>query len=226
MKKIYIIVAFLMICLLAGCQSTGSTTTEQPSTNPSPAETEENTPTPSPNPTPDTTETAVPQREDADFRNAKWGDDKETVIEYEADVDLIESDDALVGEANAGGYDTLVIYYFDDDKLYETAYAFSEVLNFSNAGQYIPVYNSLKETLTTKYGTPIMDRIIPMESQDLIDYAGEASALEYGYVTYVAQWETETTDIMMGMSAINFEINLVIIYTDKNYEPDINDSGL
>lgn len=215
-----------MICLLAGCQSTGSTTTEQPSTNPSPTETEENTPTPSPSPvpTPSPTETVVPQREDADFRNAKWGDDKETVIEYEADVDLIDMEDELIGEATVSGYDAYAIYSFNDDMLYQGAYMLN--CQYTNPGQYIPAYDSLKENLTKKYGEPTEDVIIPLASQSLIELAGEGQALEYGYVMYRARWETETTNILLGMTAQNFEVGLVITYEDKNYEPDINDSGL
>lgn len=200
---------------ISNSQNTESSTTEQVSTGTSPIETEENA-----------SETTVLQREDADFRNAKWGDSLETVLEYETEIDLIEERDYLIGEANVGGYDAFAGYYFDNNKLYMTAYSFSQTLNYSNAGQYIPVYNSLKEGLITKYGSPTFDEIVPMESQDMIEYAGEVRALEFGYVVYMATWETETTDITIGMSAENYEINLVIIYRDKYYEPDINDSGL
>lgn len=97
---------------------------------------------------------------------------------------------------------------------------------YTNPGQYIPVYNSLKESLTKRYKEPTEDVIIPLASQSLIELAGEGQALEYGYVLYRARWETETTNITLGMVAQNYEVGLVISYKDKNYEPDINDSGL
>lgn len=80
--------------------------------------------------------------------------------------------------------------------------------------------------LIKKYGEPYEDEIISLKDQKMIDMAGPADALEYGYVVYRAQWETETTDIMLGMMAERYEVGLLISYTDKNYEEDINDTGL
>lgn len=170
------------------------------------------------------TETLIEQRSDADFRNAKWGEDIETVKKYELDITLLDDEDQLSGKVNVGGYDSYVGFLFDDNKLYEGIYAFP--LDYSNAGQYIPAYNDLKSMLTQKYGEPYEDQIIPLTKQSQIDYAGPASSLEYGYVVYRSQWETDTTNILLGMSAENYEVKLLILYADKNYEADINDSGL
>lgn len=223
MKRSFIICGVLIVALLSSCQSSASE--EAPPINSSVVGVEETlTPTPDPTPTPIPTESITPQREDADFRNAKWGDSKETVLEYETEIELMEIDNTLIGPATVNAYDTYAMYFFNDNILYGGGYSFN--LEYSNAGQYIPVYNSLKETLTQKYGEPTEDVIIPLASQSLIEMAGDAQALEYGYVTYRARWETNTTDITLGMAAQNFEVSLLINYEDKNYEPDINDSGL
>lgn len=174
--------------------------------------------------TPITTETLIEQRSDADFRNAKWGENMETVKEYELDATLSGDKNQLSGEVNVGGYNSYVGFFFDNNKLYEGIYAFP--LDYSNAGQYIPVYDDLKSMLTQKYGEPYEDEIIPLANQSQIDYAGPSRSLEYGYVVYRSQWETDTTNILLGMSAENYEVKLLILYTDKNYEADINDSGL
>ena len=205
------------VVLLSGCQNKGVEPVETNQLNKENIIIEESS-------SPITTETPIEQRSDADFRNAKWGENVETVKEYELDVTLSGDKDQLSGEVNVGGYDSYVGFFFDNNKLYEGIYAFS--LDYSNAGQYIPVYDDLKSMLTQKYGEPYEDEIIPLTKQSQIDYAGPAHALEYGYVVYRSQWETGTTNIMLGMSAEDYEVKLLISYTDKNYEPDINDSGL
>ena len=165
------------------------------------------------------------ERENTDFRNAKWGDSSATVLEYETEIELTQlSDGDIAGSATVNGFDSYVFYSFDNDKLYEAMYYFVDL--FSNPGQYIQAYYSLKDTLIEIYGDPIEDTIIPMETQSLIENAGESRALEFGYVAYRARWETDTTKILIGMSAQNYEVNLIIAYTDKNYEDDVKDSGL
>ena len=64
------------------------------------------------------------------------------------------------------------------------------------------------------------------QKESLIEHAGSSKALEYGYVSYAASWETDDTLIILGLSSQNYEIGLTLQYLDKNYEPDINDSGL
>lgn len=221
MKKYLFLVSLLGIILMSGCQ--GSTNASPQNTS---AQTNqvENSPTIE---TPDVvpTESLVEvKRDDTDFRNAKWGEDEETVKKYEAEITLTEGENQLLGETSIGGYDSYVGFLFDNNALYQGIYAFA--LDYSNAGQYIPTYDNLKNMLTQKYGNPYEDEIIPLAKQNQIDYAGPASALEYGYVVYRSQWETDTTNIMIGMSAENYDVKLLISYTDKNYEPDINDSGL
>lgn len=174
---------------------------------------------------PETTEEAIEQREGATFRNAIWGDDIDTVKKYETEITLKKLDNSLIGETAINGYDAIACYYFNDNKLYEGVYDFSP-LKYSSGGQFITAYNSLKNTLTKKYGDPYEDEIFNNETQSLIEHAGPSSALKYGYVTYRAQWKTDDSKILIGMMAIDYEIGLVIYYTDINYEPDINDSGL
>lgn len=210
LKRIFALVV-IGVVLLSGCQNK---VVEPQETNKLNEE----------SPYPVATEATIKQRSDADFLNAKWGEDMETVKKYELDVTLSDSEDMLSGEVNIGGYDSYVGFLFDGNKLYEGIYVFP--LDYSNAGQYIPAYDDLKSMLTQKYGEPYEDEIIPLTKQSQIDYAGPASSLEYGYVVYRCQWETNTTNILLGMSAENYEVKLLILYTDKNYEADINNSGL
>lgn len=158
-------------------------------------------------------------RENCDFRNAKWGDSQEDVKKYELEItDFVHGTDSeavFAGETTVSGYSAVALFHFDNNKLYMGMYAFD--LNYSNAGQYIPVYNVLKENLIKKYGEPTVDMIIPLADERLIEMAGDASALEYGYVQYGAVWETSSSVIQLMMGAQNYDITLGIQYTDKYY---------
>ena len=226
MKKFGLLLSLFFLISLAACQngSTVTSSTPRDTYNSPDSGILESEPLSSEEPSESPEDTEPAKRDDADFRNAKWGDSIETVLEYETEIELNEIDGTLIGSAVVNNFDAYAIYFFDNNECYQGAYSFN--LEYTNAGQYIPTYNSLKESLTKKYGEPSEDVIIPLERESLIDMAGEAKALEYGYEVYRARWETSTTDIMLGMGAENFEVSLIIQYIDKAYEPDINDSGL
>jgi len=163
--------------------------------------------------------------ENCDFRNVKWGDSKKTVRLYESDINFThEEDDYLMGEVSISGYNSLVFYDFQDDKLYSGFYVI-EPDTYTNPGQYISTHNSIKSQLIEKYGQPISSDIIPLNEADLIEYAGPADALNFGYVQYWSTWETESSTIDLTMDSKEFDIALMVIYTDKNYE-EAPDPGL
>lgn len=168
------------------------------------------------------------QNPNSDFRNACWGDSMETVKTSE-DAEFVEleadgSKTTLAMEAKLSGYGAYAFYTFDNDKLCEGSYSFTD--DFSNAAFYINGYEQIKELLTVKYGEPESDDIKKLEKDSLIEMAGDAKALEYGYVVYTTVWETDTTEITMAMLAQNFDISWVIRYSDINYTAEPNTSGL
>lgn len=166
------------------------------------------------------------ERTNCDFRNAKWGDDKETVKKYEKEPLAYEEENVLGYETSVSGNNTYCLYWFDKNgKLYQSGYSLIMPEGVGE-GQYISTYNALKDDLTEIYGDPWEDEIIPLVDQKQIDYSGEASSLRYGYVTYRTQWKTSTTDIMLGMQSQDYKVQTLISYTDINYEEDLSDSGL
>lgn len=173
-----------------------------------------------------TTAEELVKRENTNFRNACWGDDIETVKKYEDAKSEGEEDNALLYSSKVSNYDAYVLYYFDDNgKLYQGMYGFTD--EYTNPGQYIPQYQSIRDSLKEKYGAPDEDAIIPLQKQSQIDYSGEANSLQFGYVVYRATWNNYNgTKIMIGMQAQNSEIKIVVMYTDVNYKEDINNSGL
>lgn len=228
MKKIIAILTLSTVLALAGCNNQTQdlpevskahvrvTSTVATVTRPEETESES---------IPETTEEVIEQREGTTFRNTIWGDDIDTIKKYETKINLESLDDgSLFGNVRVNGYKAFAFYHFNDNKLHDGLYLFD--LGYTSGGQFISTYNSLKESLTKKYGNPTHDKIIPYQKESLIEYAGSSKALEYGYVSYAASWETDDTLIILGLSSQNYEIGLTLQYLDKNYEPDINDSGL
>lgn len=163
-------------------------------------------------------------RENTDFRTACWGDNRETVKKYETAEVMGDTDDDLIYEGSVLGFSTNIIYQFDGDSLWMGAYSFTDT--YSNPGQYISQYESIKKQLKKKYGKPKSDEVIPLAEQSLIDAAGEGQALEFGYVTYKAVWKKGDTDITLGMVATNYQITILIAYQNNTIEAPVDDTGL
>lgn len=175
-----------------------------------------------------TTQTQTPelaQREGTQFRNAKWGDSIDIVRGNETAEFYGESEQTLIYKDSIEGTNCYVLYMFDGSHgLYRGAYQLNP--EYTSGGQYISLYNSLKNKLISKYGEPTTDKIVNNEQQNLIDIAGAPKALEYGYTTYAAQWITTDTKIGLTASAQNYEITSGIIYEEKDYTPSTSGEGL
>ena len=161
---------------------------------------------------------------DVTFRNAVWGDSTEQVKATETADFIYGNEDALLFEGNLLGYDCDILYQFDNGALYNGGYMFPDL--YTNAGQYIAAYDSIKKTLYEKYGDSIEDDVIELQSTDLIEMAGPANALKYGYVAYRAKWKTEETDITLAMMSSNYEITLLLSYQDINYVDENSLDGI
>lgn len=163
-------------------------------------------------------------RENTDFRQAVWGDDKDLVVKYEGD-DYQNQDNTYLYERVVAGYNAYAFFAFgDDDRLHSGGYTFTDT--YSGGAQYISQYNTIKKSLTEKYGIPYEDEILPLEEQDLVDMAGESKALEYGYVVYRTRWTTDNSEIMLGMISENYNPAIIIKYDDANYTFKADTDGL
>uniref|UniRef100_UPI004029A95D hypothetical protein n=1 Tax=Eubacterium sp. TaxID=142586 RepID=UPI004029A95D len=170
-----------------------------------------------------TSSTTEAQQRQTDFRNVCWGDDIETVKQSEDAQLYAEDESSLVYTVDVSGHTMDLCYAFEDGKLYQAIYG--DKCGHTTSGQFISGYESLKESLTELYGTPKTDDIINTVDQDLVDAAG-SSALDFGYVVYRATWENEKTKIQLGCMSENYKTNLIISYTDINYEENLENSGL
>lgn len=160
-----------------------------------------------------------------DFRIGYWGDSIDTINYYEtAEYQGTAADNSgLVYNGTVSGYAANIVYYFDSsEKLYKGGYQITE--QYSQGASYIAAYNTLKENLISKYGTPTSD--LKKNLSSLASYTDEGSALQLGYTVYRCCWETETSNITLGMLSQNYEINLILGYEDLNYESSPDTIGL
>lgn len=222
-KLLAVIIVLLELCFICGCQNNEEVVYIEDSNQ---IENDiASTPIPAtPSPSSEVTERPKIIRNGADFRNAKWGDSIEDVLEYDYDVTLTLDGDGLVGDCVVADKNAKVYYIFENDKLVSGGYYFDFGTN--NGWRYISAYDEIKSMLLEIYGDPIVDEINYVYGESLADFMDDVLALEAGYTIYVAQWETDTTTISMGMFAENYDIKFLLIYEDINYEEPKDYSGL
>lgn len=160
-----------------------------------------------------------------DFRVAYWGDDLDTVNKYEtAEFEGTSSDlSSVLYNGQVAGYNAYIAYYFDSEgKLYRGGYTITDT--FTNGSYYISAYNTIKDGLTSKYGSAEFDKKQKLSS--LADYTDDGTAVQLGYVIYRTEWTTETTKISLNLANLNHEMTFILVYTDLNYQESANTTGL
>ena len=162
------------------------------------------------------------ERENADVRNAKWGDSIETVKKYETAELLGEDTGVLLYYDTILSSEANIIYHFSEDYgLYEVMYGFDTY--HTNDSYYITNYDKYKESLTEKYGTPSSDEIL--NNREVPDIFEPIDAIAFGYTLYRTRWALEKSDIMLGMSGDNYEISTLIAFRANDYTEPIDTSG-
>lgn len=164
-----------------------------------------------------------------DFRKANWGMSVEQVKASEDKKPDFEGDIAsgfiLSYEVQIDSKDYYCVYFFLEDKLYNTGYAFSE--NHTNKNDYIQDYDGLKGLLIKKYGEPNKKRLLSIYDREEIywgyelykdDESNWGLAISVGELSYVSIWETPTTEIELILDGDNYEISLRIVYISKELE--------
>lgn len=173
-------------------------------------------------------EDIVEKREDADFRNTKWGDSVEDVKKHEtaslAGEDETSDYKILVYKDTVVGYNVAITYLFYDGKLRQAGYQVEN--KYVGTGQYISAYEDLKSKLESLYGNPKTDSIDDYSGGLLDSTSSPSEALMLGFVEYDTQWINDNTKIDMDMYSEANETYIIIKYWDKNFETDYSDSGL
>ncbi len=148
-----------------------------------------------------------------DFRKTNWGINKAQVKITEKGKIVKEDENLIAYQGNISGLDCFIFYILAEGKLVRAKYAFTET--HSNKNDYIPDYNSLKETLIKKYGKPIEDSHLWKNDLYRDDNQNWGFAVSLGHLVYFADWETSTTNISLALYGENYEISLAIEYQSK-----------
>lgn len=165
--------------------------------------------------------------QNGDFRSANWGDTIEKVKASETaeylGVSTNEAGTMMVYEGKVADYNANIVYYFDTNgNLYQGVYDLTD--SYNQGSMYITIYNSLKDALASKYGSPATDNVV--KQSHLADRTDEGNALVLGYTTYATRWNADNQTIYLGMSSINYDVFITIQYIDPNHEEVKNTSGL
>jgi hypothetical protein len=150
------------------------------------------------------------------FRDASWGMTMESVLQLESKqpdskgknrigMDLI----AYAGQA--GNLDCLYVYFFAENKLVQGRYMFTG--EHVNENAYIEDFNTVKKSLTDKYGKPKEDRMVWRNNLYKDDPDHWGMAVSAGHLIYEANWVTEDTDILLHLTGDNFKITHLLQYT-------------
>ncbi len=149
------------------------------------------------------------------------GDSKDTVQRYESAeyVGNAGDDNYLMYSTKLNSKEVNLIYTFQNDKLVEGAYMLS---NDEETYYKIQYYDDIKEILTKKYGKPSRDKINIINS--LAEYASDdAMAIDLGYLSYTALWNTKDSDIYIALMKGEDGVGFILNYSKKGYESKSND---
>lgn len=153
-----------------------------------------------------------------DFRKTSWGMSVAQVKASENRVPLDEDSDAtydktIVYKESVAGLDATAGYQFISNKLVRGGYVINEL--YVNKNQHIRDYTKIKEILTRKYGAPSIDRIVWINDLFKDDPQDYGTAVSAGHLLYLSTWQTPSTEILVTLSGKNFDVALVVVYTDK-----------
>lgn len=152
-----------------------------------------------------------------DFRNASWGMTIDEAKALEATELLAETEEAILYQVQVGKYtDVSMSYLFQRNQLNRGVYLFTE--EHKDASLYIEDFDQIKEALSEVYGKPKLDASNWVdEPSGTILEEQLGSMVVKGNLTYYAQWETDQTDIKLGMYGKNGEVTIGLTYTSKEY---------
>ena len=151
-----------------------------------------------------------------DFRNSKWGDNKEKIRSTEKLELDYELDNALVYKDRLLGLDCKVAYIFIDDKLVRAKFIFTE--DHTNENEYLNDYVVVKDIFIKKYNKPFYDKEIWNNSLYKNKPEKHGFAMSLGYLEYITLWNMQETEIVMLMNGDNLKIEFAIEYSSKKYD--------
>lgn len=160
-------------------------------------------------------------KKEINFRKTKWGMTKSAVIKSET-AEKVKSEkeytDMLAYNTTVSGLDSYLVYFFVNNKLWKSRYAFNE--EHTNKNDYISDFDKIKDVLIKVYGTPKKDNIFWGNDLYKDDYSEWGLAISLGHLSYFTIWETKTTKIVLFLNGDNYKIESGVEYSSKNLEKE------
>lgn len=166
----------------------------------------------------------VEDRDNCTVRNAKLGDDIDTIKRYESAELVVENNDEsglfLMYEDVVAGEDAYIVYQLNhNEELYCIIFSFIE--SHTDHSLYINTFYNITEQLTERYGEPHVEKF----KGSLYNYCdSEVEALNIGQVKYRNTWKTNDMKITLFLAKDNYEISFLLAYDSKLIaQPDNSD---
>lgn len=164
---------------------------------------------------------------DFSIRNGiRFGMSQDEVLALENQSPVYSTDSSMLYmDVSAAGKPATLIYTFVNDYLFSVFYLFTD--SHTNDNEYIKDFESIDQSLTSKYGTPTMDQKYSWDNSlykdDKEDY-GFAIAL--GHLQIMSQWTMDNYLISHALSGDNYEIEHSLIYVVPSITPMTNTDGI
>ena len=154
-----------------------------------------------------------------DFRKCSWGMNPEQVKEMEAGCTVYaEENGCILYLSTVANYKCIVAYYFTKNKLTSAFYKLDEP--HTNLNDYIEDYLIIYKLILKKYGGP-NDFPGPIRWDNTLyksDNSQWGFAISLGHLTYLSQWDTDTTYITSLLSGENYKISIFLRYESVKFK--------
>lgn len=155
-----------------------------------------------------------------DFRKVKWGYSIKQVESAEGkkydDISKDGSDITIYYKVNFCGYNAVLLYIFNKNKLISSAFYLTD--RHSSKNTYLRDYASLVKIYKDKYGVPKEEFTNWYDDLFKQDPSNWGVALSLGHMGKYTSFETKSTRILLLISGDNNIIKTIVSYTSLYYE--------
>jgi hypothetical protein len=153
------------------------------------------------------------KRKEPDFRETNWGITSDQVKMVESEKLVMDNGKMLSFEGTVGGLPCQIVYVFVKDQLVRGHYYFN--IEHKKDNIYFSDYETLKKTITEKYGPARLDDAKWKNDTYKGDNDKVGMAIRSGDLNLAAEWETPTSEIWLFLGGENSQIKLSMKYVSK-----------
>ena len=148
-----------------------------------------------------------------EFRNTNWGITIDQVKILESARLVMDNGKMLSYEGRVAGLPCQIVYNFVKNQLTESHYFFKPQHSTDNA--FVQDYDTLKHSISEKYGTPTLDDATWKDDTYKGIPAKVGLAVRSGHLSLVTKWETPSTDVWLFLVGENSHMNLSMKYASR-----------